>query len=292
MDKITKSPAGTRGGAVKKITKSRFSQKERGSCGNLCLYRHYISIILRSAMQYKASFILSAAGQFFVSFNGLLGIYFIFSRFTAVEGYTYYEALLCYGIMLLGFSVTQCCVRGFESFSFLIKSGEFDRMLVRPRSIILQVLGSRFETNRCLRIVLALVMFFYGAAHCRIIWTAAKVLTVLIMILGIVMLFSGLFLMGAALSFFTIEDSGFLNVLTYGGSEHGKYPVDIYGKRMLKFCTYVIPYALVQYYPLQYLLGRTGKWEYALYPFGGFVFLMVCYGIWRFGMRHYQSAGS
>lgn len=112
------------------------------------------------------------------------------------------------------------------------------------------------------------------------------------MIFGVIVLFNGLFLPGAAISFFTIEDGGFLNVLIYGGSTHGKYPVDIYGKKMLKFCTYVIPYALTQYYPLQFVLRRTSHWEYALYPSGEVLFLLLCYAAWRFGLRHYQSAGS
>lgn len=261
-------------------------------CGNLRLYSHYVSILLRSAMQYKTSFLLGAAGQFLVSFNGLLALLFVFARFTSVKGYTYEEALLCYGVMLLGFSIAQCMARGLESFSYLVKNGEFDRILVRPRSALLQVIGSRFETNRFFRILLACGMLFYGARHCQITWTPPKTATLLFMIAGVVGLFVALFLLGASISFFTIEDGGFLNILIYGGNEHGKYPVDIYGKQMLKFCTYVIPYALVQYYPLQYLLGRTVHWKYALYPLGAFIFLSVCYGAWRFGMRHYQSAGS
>lgn len=267
-------------------------RKQNGVCGNIRLYGRYISILLRSAMQYKASFLLGAAGQFFISFNELLGLFFLFDRFSMIKGYTYHEALLCYGIMLLGFSIAQCQARGFESFHYLVRSGEFDRMMVRPRSAVLQVLGSRFETNRFFRILLALAMFFYGAAHCPVIWTIDKKAIVIFMVFGVVLLYTGLFLLGASISFFTIEDGGFLNVLIYGGNTHGKYPVDIYGKQMLKFCTYVIPYALVQYYPLQYLLGRTRHWEYAWYPFGAVVFILVCYTVWRFGMRHYQSAGS
>lgn len=280
----------------KNITKNRKwnsrRRKQNGACGNVRLYGRYISIILRSAMQYKASFLLGAAGQFFVSFNELLGLYFIFDRFSLIRGYTYHEALLCYGIMLLGFSIAQCQARGFESFYYLVRNGEFDRMMVRPRSAVLQVLGSRFETNRFFRILLAFAMFFYGAAHCPVIWTIDKMAAVIFMVFGVVLLYTGLFLLGASISFFTIEDGGFLNVLIYGGNTHGKYPVDIYGRRMLKFCTYVIPYALVQYYPLQYLLGRTRHWEYALYPFETVVFICICYSAWRFGMRHYQSAGS
>ena len=46
-------------------------------CRGLRLYRHYISINIRSAMQYKMSFFLTAVGQFLVSFNVFLGIFFM-----------------------------------------------------------------------------------------------------------------------------------------------------------------------------------------------------------------------
>ena len=61
----------------------------------------------------------------------------------------------------------------------------------------------------------------------------------------------------AALCFFTLDGLEFMNVLTDGAREYGKYPIGIYGKRMLQFCTLIVPYALIQYYPLLYLLGRT-----------------------------------
>lgn len=83
-----------------------------------------------------------------------------------------------------------------------------------------------------------------------------------------------------------------MNVLTYGAKEHGKYPIDIYGKGLMRFCTYVIPYTLVQYYPLQYLLGKTDNCFYAFCPLGVTVFVLLCYLFWRVGVRHYKSTGS
>ena len=61
---------------------------------------------------------------------------------------------------------------------------------------------------------------------------------------------------------------------------------------VLGFCTYIIPYALVQYYPLLYLLGKTDRWWYALYPFGAVLFLLLSYVLWRYGIRNYKSTGS
>lgn len=45
------------------------------------LYLKYFSIHFKSSMQYKSSFLLIMIGQFLVSFNVFLGVYFMFSRF-------------------------------------------------------------------------------------------------------------------------------------------------------------------------------------------------------------------
>lgn len=122
-------------------------------------------------------------------------------------------------------------------------------------------------------------MFLYGVAVSPVDWTPGRVMTVVLMLFGGTVLFISLFLLGAAFTFFTMERIEAVNILTYGAKEHGKYPIDIYGKGMLRFCTYVISYTLIQYFPLQYLLGRTRHWYYSLYPFGAVCFLIVCYGV-------------
>lgn len=117
-------------------------------------------------------------------------------------------------------------------------------------------------------------------------------LTVIFMLLGGCAVFSGLFMIYAAFCFFTLEGLEFMNVFTDGGREYGKYPIDVYGKRMLQFATIIIPYTLVQYYPLQYLLGRTESVVYIILPLIAIVFLIPCWLFWRFGVRRYKSSGS
>lgn len=256
------------------------------------LYFHYLSIVLRSTMQYKASFFLMVTGRFILSFNGILGVYFMLSRFGQVKGYTFGEVLLCFSIIQMDFALAECIGGGFAVFSSMIRQGEFDRILLRPHGAILQLLGSKFRIDRIGLILQAAAMFVYGIAVSPVDWTLGRVVTLVFMLAGGTLLFTGFFLLRAALTFFTIEGIEAANILTYGAKEHGKYPIDIYGKGMMRFCTYILPYTLIQYYPLQYLLGRTQRWYYGLYPFGVAGFLLICYAAWRVGMRHYQSAGS
>lgn len=260
--------------------------------GYLRLYGKYFKIQVQSMMQYKTSFLLTTIGQFLVSFNVFLSIYFMFQRFHAVKGFSYSEVLLCFSITLLEFSLAETFVRGFDTFSVIISNGEFDRIMVRPRNEIFQVLGSRIELTRIGRMLQAIVMFIYGIAKSEVNWTWDKWLALLFMLIGGSLVFSGLFLIYAGICFFTIEGLEFMNILTDGAREYGKYPVNIYGKRVLQFCTFIVPYALIQYYPLCYLLERDSKWWYLFLPLLATLFLVPCFALWKLGIRHYKSVGS
>lgn len=259
---------------------------------NVVLYFKYISVVLRGAMQYKLSFLLMILGRFIVAFSGFIAIFFLFSGFTGIKGYTYSDIVLCFSVMQLSFAIAECIGSGFKSFAGMVKTGKFDRMLLRPCSPILQVLGSRFELGRIGPMISAVIMLILGIRHGQVNWNISTVFTLVMMILGGILLFMALFMLEAGICFYSLEDSGFTNVLTYGAKEHGKYPFDIYGKGVMNFCTYIIPYTLIQYYPLQYLLGRTDRWQYALYPFGTVGFLGIIYAFWRFGIKKYKSSGS
>lgn len=258
----------------------------------LRLYAHYVSINVRSAMQYKASLLLTIVGQLLVSFSTFFGIHYMFMRFKSVKGYSYEEVLLCFAIVLLQFSLAEMFARGFDMFAGIVRRGEFDRVLLRPRSLILQVLGAKFEITRIGRMAQALIIFVYVIMTSAISWSPGRVFALLMMLVGGALLFASLFLIYAAVCFFTLEGLEIMNVFTDGGREYGKYPVDVYGAQVLRFSTFVIPYALVQYYPLQYLLGRSSNALLSLCPLGASVFLLAAYAFWRVGVRRYTSSGS
>ena len=256
------------------------------------LYLKYASIHLKSAMEYKLSFFLTVVGQFWVSFNVFLGVFFMFRRFHQVEGYTYSQCLFCFAVVLMSFSLAECVFRGFDGFARMIGDGTFDRILVRPKSIVFQVLGTRMEFTRVGRMIQSVVVFIYAVPRSGIVWTPDRIFTAFAMVLCGMAVFAGMFLIYAGLCFFTLEGLEFLNIFTDGAREYGKYPIDVYGKKILKICTYIVPYALFQYYPLRYLLGMDSRPVCMALPFAALLFLFPCYGLWRIGLRHYQSTGS
>jgi len=148
------------------------------------LYLKYLSMLLKSQMQYRISFLMTVVGQFLVSSSMFLGIWFMFSRFHSVDGFGFSEVLLCFSVILMAFSTAECFVRGFDRFPHLIRTGELDRLLVRPRSVIFQVLTSNVEFSRLGRFAQAVLVLCYALPSSGVIWTWDKILTLIMMLAG------------------------------------------------------------------------------------------------------------
>lgn len=256
------------------------------------LYLRFASMHLRTAMEHKKSFFLLALGGAITSGSTLLGMLFLFDRFHGVEGFTFEEVLVCFSVTLLGFSLAETFFRGFDRFPVLLGNGGFDRILVRPRNEIFQVLAGSMEFTRLGKMVQAVLTAAYALGSGAVDWRPDRVLCLLLMVVGTTGLFCALFLIYAAISFFTTESLEFMNIFTDGGREFGAYPMAVYGKEVLFFTTVFVPLACVQYYPLLYLLGRSDNVWLMLLPLVGLLFFLPAWVFWRIGVRHFKSTGS
>jgi ABC-2 type transport system permease protein len=249
---------------------------------------------LRALAQYRLSTALMAAGQFLACYFWFLSMSLLFAHFGNIDGWTYAEVCLCFAVTLTSFSIAECIARGFDTFSNLIIKGDFDRVLLRPRSSMLQVLGAGFEISRVGRLAQSVVVLCVALPQSAFVWTPAKIATLIFMIGGGVAIFSGVFVLGAAVCFFTLEGLEIVNIFTDGGRELAAYPLTIYGKWIRRFFTFIIPYGCMNYLPLLYLTGRATRFPlfYMLTPLLGCAFLAPCVLVWRIGVRHYTSSGS
>ncbi len=256
------------------------------------LYLKYFKMNLCLQMQYKTSFILTIIGQFLTSFSVFLEIYFMMNRFYSVSGFSYEEVLLCFAIVLLVFSLAECFARGFDTFPTMITNGEFDRILLRPRNEVFQILATKMEFSRVGRLIQAVIIFVYSFNKIGINWHFEQILLLCLMVISGTVIFSGLFIIYAAICFYTLEELEFMNIFTDGGREFGKYPFSIYGKSVLKLFTFVIPLALFQYYPFLYSTSRSHNIIYMLAPLIGLLFIIPCLILWKIGLKRYSSTGS
>jgi ABC-2 type transport system permease protein len=243
------------------------------------------------------SFILMALGQFLITIIEFITIWAMFERFGNVRGWKIGEVALFYGIINTAFAVAEAFARGFDTFPGMVKNGSFDTILIRPRSTVLQILGTEFQLMRIGRFSQGLLILLGGAAAMDIDWSAWKVLLVIFATFGGVCLFSGLFVLFATAAFWTTESLEIFNTLTYGGVESAQYPVSIYRPWFRSFFTYVVPLATINYFPIHAILGRADPLHstvafQCLSPLIGIAFLLCSLQIWRVGVSRYCSTGS
>jgi ABC-2 type transport system permease protein len=262
------------------------------------LYARYVRVSLRGQMQYPASFILTSLGAFTATGIDFLAIWALFARFREVAGWAFSEVALFYAVIGVSFALADGLTRGFDVFGEqFVKTGDFDRVLVRPRSTVLQLLGYELRATRIGRLAQAVVVWAIAWRLTSIPWTWSVWGTLLFAVAGGMALFSGILVLQATLAFWTVESLEIANTLTYGGVEAAQYPLDLYARWFRNFLTFVIPLGCVSYFPVATVLGRAGRLGVApgllrLTPALGFVFLGVALWIWRFGVRHYTSTGS
>lgn len=263
---------------------------------SLKLYGRYAAQSLKSQMEYRKSFFLQTLAQIFIIAAEFFGVWSLFSRFGNIRGWTLAEASVFYGMISIGFSISQIFSGGFETAGQLIKMGELDRILLRPRSTELQLFGARLSLRRMGRFVVGTFVLLYGFRE--LAWQPSIDKSVLLLwaVSGSAALFCGLMIVQASISVWTIESLEIMNTLTYGGQETGRYPVSIYSEPFRRFFTFVVPLACVNYYPVIYILGKDDPLGspvllQILSPAAGFLFLGAAVLFWRFALRHYKSAG-
>lgn len=263
----------------------------------LRLYFRYAAASLRAQAQYRVSFALLSIGQFIGVGIEFLGVWVLLDRFGAVRGWHLAELSILFAIVNIAFALAESFGRGFDMFPRVIKNGDFDRLLLRPRSTAFQVSCNEFQFLRVGRLGVGVVLLVYGAAHAGVRFGAAKLALLAGAITGGACVFYGLFILQATMSFWTIESLEIINALTYGGTETAQYPLSFYRRWFRGFFTVVVPLAFVSYIPAGVLLGRETtpalpealRWSS---PLVGVAFLAVTLLIWRFGERHYVSTGS
>jgi ABC-2 type transport system permease protein len=248
-------------------------------------------------MQYRASFVMLSFGTFVVTFVEFVAILVLFDRFNTLQGWRLQEVAFLYGLVNVAFTVADSSTRGFDVFGVMVKSGDFDRLLLRPRSTALQLAGQELTLRRVGRLAQGLFVLLWASAALDLDWTLPRVVLALGAIAGGAALFAGLIVLQATLAFWTTETLEIMNAVTYGGVETTQYPLAVYRPWFRDFFTFVVPLATVSYYPAIAILGRPDPlgssllFQY-LSPLTGVVFLLVALQIWKVGVRHYRSTGS
>ena len=258
------------------------------------LYKKYLGMHLKTSFEYRFNILMVAISQVIISIGELISVYLLFKQFNSVGSWGFYDAALMFGIITTVFSLSECFGRGYDEFPKLIKNGDLDRMLVRPVNLHKQILGSKIEFVKLSRTILGIAVSVIALVNMNISWDIWKVLVLISTYLCGFLVILGVFMIGAGISVFTVENLEFVNIMTNGSKELAFYPIDIYKKWLTQIFTFIIPVACFNYLPLCFLTGKGSLPQivYGLSPIFGALFFIPCLLFMNWCLKKYQGTGT
>ncbi|WP_433750043.1 ABC transporter permease [Falsibacillus pallidus] len=257
------------------------------------LYSKYFSNHLKVMMEYKGDFIIGMLSVFIQQITSIFFLKIVFDHITVLKGWTFYEILFIYAIAFLGRSIHHIFFDNLWTVGWqYIRSGTFDRLLLRPVNPLFQIISERVQQDGFGQLIIGIIILATANSHLDIHWTAGSIFMLVLFILSSGMIFVALNLFFITFSFWMI-DSLPIVVSIFQFSDFARYPVSIYPKLLTIVITWLIPYGFTAFYPAAYFFENQ---EYHLYailtPLISFAWVLLSYRFWCYGVKNFASTGS
>ena len=263
----------------------------------LRLYGRSMAILIKSQLQYPLSFLMQTIAQLVMEGGEMLAVVLLIDRFDRLNQWGPGDLYFFFGLMSVSFYITEIFGRGVTgNFPSMVRTGQLDTVLLRPRGVLTQVLCSAADPRRITCIAVGAVSLILGSHLSQIAWTVPKVLLFIETIFFSFWLILGLFMIEAILCIHSVKSVEIANALTYGGRSACQYPVDTFPRPIRVLFTVIAPFALVMHVPASHILGKPffgwPAWTAFVTPLAGPALFLVMLFLFSRAMAFYRSTGS
>jgi len=257
------------------------------------LYWKYVKIHMLSELEYKGWWIMFLMVMFTV-ISEPTAIILMFSRFGNIGDWTVERILLVYSIAITSFGLAESFCRGFDYFPWrMVREGNFDRVLLRPKSLFTQVAASVFHIHRLARVLTGMGIILWACSRLGIGFSIYNVTMLTLALVGGLLMYAGVFVMSSGISIFTVGALDWIYIFTNASYETTRIPVDHMPRILRNLFTFFMPMLVISYFPASAIGGWGGAaWRGWLALPAGALFLCVSMLVWEVGVRHYKSVGS
>ena len=253
-----------------------------------------VGLNLKARLQYGRSFLYDAMYHVLAYSFEFLAVWLILNKFTNVGGWSFFEILFLHALAYFIRATTAALVwDSMSQMSNLVRDGKIDRFLVAPINSFYYLLGTNFGVWSLSHIAFGAGVTIIAAFFLNIHWTLTSIVFLIMGILAGVLIFSSLIIIGGALSFWTVRSNYFLWILL-DTMPLINYPISIYPKMLQSVLTFIIPIALINYFPTSYILGKSNISGFMMLAIliSGLILIWLSYKFWWLGTKHYQGTGS
>ena len=266
--------------------------------GELKTILQSLKMSLHTRMQYRVDTLLATLAVFVRESANIVVIYLTLLKFDKINGWNVNEMLFLFSLLYLTYAIVVAFFADLRDFSCMIREGRFDRLVVRPRGLLIQLVLNNADLMAAAgHGTLGIVLFIVSAGRVGITWNLSTILYYVSAVVGGVLIQGGIFIFFSSLSFYFVETNSIREIFYWNMRKFAGYPISIYSKFIQAILIYVVPFAFVNYFPAQYLLRKSDMVAYPeiymyLAPFVGLVIYLLAYGFWQISLRRYTSTGN
>lgn len=222
----------------------------------------------------------------------------LLNRFGTIGGWGRWPAIFLASFSSVTFRFADAVVGGpVERCGEFVRTGTFDKFLLRPIGAFVSVLTEDFAFRRIMQMFAMLPFLVLSLSRLPIHWNIGRVLFLLLMFVGAVVTYSSIFVIAACLSFWSPNTTETANAFTYGGAQVSQFPLHILNRPIRILSMTLVPVAFVAYLPSFVLFDAPNplgisRFVSLISPLAGVPLACLAATVWRFAVRHYRSTGS
>jgi ABC-2 type transport system permease protein len=239
---------------------------------------------LLAAMEYRAAFISQALGMALNNSVLLLFWWFYFERFPSIEGWTWRDLIVLWGVVATSFGGTTILFGNTPRLAALIAEGQIDYYLTMPRNVLLHTLVTRMSLAGWGDLGFGLIALAVAAS-----WNGPGFLPlafVLIVLSGAVAL--AFVVIAGSLAFFIGNAETASRQAAEAMINFSLYPGPIFQGWVQVFLLTVLPAGFAAHVPVEILREFSLTWlaSMAVFTVAIWVVALTVFGL---GLRRYES---
>ncbi len=220
------------------------------------IYKECLKISFATQASYRLNFLLSNLISLISNTLFPLVTLLIYGSGASFPGWSLYEVLLIQSIFTLSTGVNNIIFNGLLwATTDYIVHGSFETVLIKPVNPLFYIIASTIQLDNLGLCLGGIIVFFVSLSYIGPV-SFVMGLQFLLFFLSGIFIMMGLSLIMAAASFKWVGN-GRLPEIFDSIKNFGKYPQSIFSKTIIGITSFIIPVAMIGYFPASALLGKT-----------------------------------
>lgn len=243
----------------------------------------HIKISIQSTISLRESFLLQS---FFMFLSNLVFFSFwliYFGNFSSIKGWTLSDIACLYGIVNGAYGIFSVFLGGSRYLARMIFEGDLDMLIVKPKNLLLQIMGSKSASSGWGDIVSSAVFLAFSGYI-----TLVNLPLLILFILTACTVIASFSIMMGSLAFWVGDSHALSKQLFEFLLTFSNYPKSIYVGAVKVFLLTVVPSGFIGFMPIEIIKNQSSSGVFYILGFT-LVYSYCAAKIFHYGLRKYSS---